>query len=247
MANPWKVDSIQAFLCFKCPECEFDTKEEYFFQDHALKNHLLSHALFDDRCLKLFNKETKSRSRNGNLTEKSSKRPRENIECAESEAKKAKNDSSHAAEASQNTTNNESENTKSVTQQKSTTTQKTNKNINLKKDFVQGIPKNLKAPSRICSDLYWSEYFKNSADLRDGIREQLKCVICDKNGQTYDTKNDVWDHVVLDHIGENPSFKVKCYDCNCDAFMCEIRLYGLIYECPKCPFVYNFMCNWAKL
>ena len=44
--NPWKVESIQAFYYLKCPECEFDTKEENSFEDHAIKNHPMSHELF---------------------------------------------------------------------------------------------------------------------------------------------------------------------------------------------------------
>ena len=44
--NPWEVDSLQAFWFLKCPECTFDTKEEYIFQDHALENHPQSFALF---------------------------------------------------------------------------------------------------------------------------------------------------------------------------------------------------------
>ena len=44
--NPWDVDSIQAFLFFKCPECIFDTKESYKFQEHAVENHPLSFVLF---------------------------------------------------------------------------------------------------------------------------------------------------------------------------------------------------------
>ena len=39
--NPWKVISIQNFTCFKCPECDFDTKEEKFLQDHAVEKHPL--------------------------------------------------------------------------------------------------------------------------------------------------------------------------------------------------------------
>ena len=233
MTNPWKVDSIQAFSCLQCPECTFNTKEEYFFQDHALNNHPLSHALFDDRSLKIFNKETKSRSRNGNLTEESSKRPAENVECVESVAKKAKTDYDQH-ETGQNKTN-----TKSDSEQQSTI-QATNKNKNVKKGFVRGIPKNLKPDEyRIGSNLCRSEFFLNSADLRDGIGERLKCVICDENGQTYDTVSDVQAHVVLDHIGEN-AHQIECYYCKCDTFMYEISLYYQKYECPKCLHIYHW-------
>ena len=44
--NPWHVDSIQEFLVFKCPECTFDSKEDYQFQNHATENHPLSFVLF---------------------------------------------------------------------------------------------------------------------------------------------------------------------------------------------------------
>ena len=46
--NPWKVKSIEAFVCLKCPECEFNTKEETFFIDHAVEKHPLSFELFVD-------------------------------------------------------------------------------------------------------------------------------------------------------------------------------------------------------
>ena len=46
MDNPWQVDSIQAFLYLKCPECVFDTKEEKNFINHALDNHSLAFVLF---------------------------------------------------------------------------------------------------------------------------------------------------------------------------------------------------------
>ena len=44
--NPWLVDSIQAFAFFNCPECQVKTKDENFFQDHALNNHPLSFEFF---------------------------------------------------------------------------------------------------------------------------------------------------------------------------------------------------------
>ena len=47
LENPWKVESIQNFLCLKCPECTFFTKEEKDFEIHAIANHPLSAALFD--------------------------------------------------------------------------------------------------------------------------------------------------------------------------------------------------------
>ena len=44
--NPWQVDSLQDFLCLKCPECTFDTQEEEYFQEHAVGNHPLSQVFF---------------------------------------------------------------------------------------------------------------------------------------------------------------------------------------------------------
>ena len=44
--NPWKVKSILAFACLNCPECDFNTKEETFFQDHAVEKHPLSFVFF---------------------------------------------------------------------------------------------------------------------------------------------------------------------------------------------------------
>ena len=46
--NPWKVESIQEFSCLKCPECVFFTKEQNYFEDHAIANHSLSSILFDE-------------------------------------------------------------------------------------------------------------------------------------------------------------------------------------------------------
>ena len=44
--NPWLVESIDAFYFLKCPQCEFNTKIETFFQTHALAMHPMSHVLF---------------------------------------------------------------------------------------------------------------------------------------------------------------------------------------------------------
>ena len=44
--NPWNVPSLQVFLCLKCPQCGFDTKEKDTFQNHAIENHPLSIVLF---------------------------------------------------------------------------------------------------------------------------------------------------------------------------------------------------------
>ena len=51
-SNPWQVESIQAFSCLKCPECDFDTKAENLFENHAKENHPLSLVLFDKECFK---------------------------------------------------------------------------------------------------------------------------------------------------------------------------------------------------
>ena len=44
--NPWLVESIHDFYFLKCPECDFDSKEENTFQDHAVENHPLSFVFF---------------------------------------------------------------------------------------------------------------------------------------------------------------------------------------------------------
>ena len=45
-ANPWLVENIQEFSFLNCPECAFKAKEENVFQDHAVKNHSMSHIFF---------------------------------------------------------------------------------------------------------------------------------------------------------------------------------------------------------
>ena len=45
--NPWEVESIQDFYFLRCPECDFDTKEENSFEKHATENHPSSIAFFD--------------------------------------------------------------------------------------------------------------------------------------------------------------------------------------------------------
>ena len=44
--NPWRVDNIQAFNYFCCPECVYRSKEELTFQAHALQNHPQSETFF---------------------------------------------------------------------------------------------------------------------------------------------------------------------------------------------------------
>ena len=46
--NPWLVDDIEAFSFYCCPECVFRSKEENFFQVHALQNHDLAKSFFLD-------------------------------------------------------------------------------------------------------------------------------------------------------------------------------------------------------
>ena len=46
--NPWSVDSIESFSFYCCPECIFRSKEEYFFQIHAIENHVQSKAFFQE-------------------------------------------------------------------------------------------------------------------------------------------------------------------------------------------------------
>ena len=45
--NPWKVDSLEAFACLKCPECTYFSKEEINFKNHAIKSHPLSFVFFE--------------------------------------------------------------------------------------------------------------------------------------------------------------------------------------------------------
>ena len=44
--NPWQVDSIEAFTCLKCPECNFYSRDENYFKDHAMANHPCSVVFF---------------------------------------------------------------------------------------------------------------------------------------------------------------------------------------------------------
>ena len=45
--NPWLVENIEAFSFYCCPECVFRSKEETFFQAHALQNHKESKSFFE--------------------------------------------------------------------------------------------------------------------------------------------------------------------------------------------------------
>ena len=64
--NPWKVESMEAFYSFLCPECGFNSKEGTFFQDHAIKNHPLSLVLFENSHEPKFN-DVKYRNSEENL------------------------------------------------------------------------------------------------------------------------------------------------------------------------------------
>ena len=44
--NPWLVESIETFSFYCCPECTFRTKEDTYFEAHALQNHDQSKSLF---------------------------------------------------------------------------------------------------------------------------------------------------------------------------------------------------------
>ena len=46
-SNPWMVENIEAFVYYCCPECVFRSKDESFFQSHALQNHAGSNLLFN--------------------------------------------------------------------------------------------------------------------------------------------------------------------------------------------------------
>ena len=56
--NPWKIDCIEAFLFFNCPECAFIAKEKNFFQDHAKDNHPQSYVLFGGKIEKIEDHKT---------------------------------------------------------------------------------------------------------------------------------------------------------------------------------------------
>ena len=55
--NPWQVESIEAFCVLKCPECNFDAKEEIMFENHAVENHPLSGVLFGKPIVETVNPE----------------------------------------------------------------------------------------------------------------------------------------------------------------------------------------------
>ena len=52
--NPWKVKSIQAFAFLNCPECDFNTKEVSFLQDHVVQFHSISICGFFMKSIQSF-------------------------------------------------------------------------------------------------------------------------------------------------------------------------------------------------
>ena len=44
--NPWEVGSLQDFLEYHCPECDFHAKEENFFYQHAIETHSKAKLVF---------------------------------------------------------------------------------------------------------------------------------------------------------------------------------------------------------
>jgi hypothetical protein len=41
--NPWAVDSLNKFLFFNCPECDFKVQDQLAFQYHAIESHYQVH------------------------------------------------------------------------------------------------------------------------------------------------------------------------------------------------------------
>ena len=50
--NPWSVSSVHDFWFLRCPECPFDTKDEVYFQAHAIEKHPASLTLFGEKSVK---------------------------------------------------------------------------------------------------------------------------------------------------------------------------------------------------
>jgi uncharacterized Zn-finger protein len=56
--NPWEVESIQDFYFLRCPECDFDTKEENSFEKPSTENYPLSSVFFDKNSVNdIFNQD----------------------------------------------------------------------------------------------------------------------------------------------------------------------------------------------
>ena len=60
--NPWQVETIQAFSFLNCPECSFKSKNEDFFQEHAVQCHPRSCVFFDEELFvkNVDNKESRN-------------------------------------------------------------------------------------------------------------------------------------------------------------------------------------------
>ena len=58
--NPWLADNIQSFVFINCPECDYKTKKEPTFQDHAKKKHPMSFAFFEKLSIKSEPPDSKS-------------------------------------------------------------------------------------------------------------------------------------------------------------------------------------------
>ena len=48
--HPWMVESLEDFSFYCCPECTFRSKEENFFEAHALQNHDSSRYFFQENA-----------------------------------------------------------------------------------------------------------------------------------------------------------------------------------------------------
>ena len=44
--NPWKVENIEAFSFYCCPECDFKSKDRDYFKRHAMESHNKSKIFF---------------------------------------------------------------------------------------------------------------------------------------------------------------------------------------------------------
>ena len=44
--NPWRVESIEAFSFYCCPECDFKSKDGHYFKRHAMESHNKSKVFF---------------------------------------------------------------------------------------------------------------------------------------------------------------------------------------------------------
>ena len=87
--NPWLVESIQAFSCLKCPECEFHTKKDTVFENHATENHPLSFVLFSKKEI------VKQELVDGNLAANIKEEPRIEIDEFDQVSRSSSHDQEH--------------------------------------------------------------------------------------------------------------------------------------------------------